>query len=188
MNGHDRISRKLARSLIVWIGSHVEPADRDWLAGMRAELEVIDGSLAQLSWAAGALPLLWRPYRLDLIRFALGIAAIVVANYAYPRFATARPIELFFFAQQLYLPMVGIVVARTTGRVLAGTVIGIDVSLIGFGVLHALGYGSPYATMLLATGNPGIYLEILFFTAVGAAFGTLGAVAGLRAPRQAIIS
>ena len=167
--------RKFANSLTAWVERHADPADRVWIAAIRAELDVIDGGLAQLRWAAGAVPVLWRPYRVDLFRFMLCIAAVVVANYAYPKFATARPVELFFLVQQLYLPVVGILAAHATRRVLAGTVIGIAVSLLGFGVLYALGYGSPEATTLLASGGSGIYVQVLFFAIVGAAFGTMGA-------------
>lgn len=188
MSGEERAARKVARSLLLWVERHADPADRQWIGGMRAELEVIDGSLAQLSWAAGALPLLWRPYRLDVVRFALCIAVVVVANYAYPKFATSRVVELFFFAQQLYLPAVGSVAAHATRRVLTGTVVGVVVSLLGFGVLHALGYGSPDATRLMANGSPGMYIQILLFALVGAAFGALGAVTLLRTSRQAIVS
>lgn len=155
---------------------------------MRAELDVIDGDLAQLRWAAGVVPLLWRSYRADILGFVFCTAVVVVANYLYPKFATARPVELFFFAQQFYLPMIGILVARVTRRVLAGTVIGIALSLLGFGLLQVLGYGSPHATTLLANGSPSIYLEILSFALVGAAFGTLGAGVILRSSRQAAIS
>jgi hypothetical protein len=106
------------------------------------------------------------------------IAAVVVANYTYPKFATARPVELFFFAQQFYLPVVGILAVRARGRVLAGTAIGIGMSVLGFVVLHVLGYGSSDATILLANGDPKIYIQILFFVIIGAAFGTAGASVG----------
>ena len=169
---------KMARYLIALVERYAEPSDREWIAAMRAEFDVIDGGLAQLRWAAGALPVLWRPYRVDFLRLMLCIAAVVVSNYTYPTFATARPIELFFFAQQFYLPVVGIVTAHATGRVLAGTAIGIGMSGLGFVVLHVLGYGSPDATVLLANGDPKIYIQILFFAIIGAAFGTAGASVG----------
>ena len=188
MSGADRLLGKGARSLIAWAERYAEPAEREWIGAMRAELDVIDGGLAQLRWAAGVVPLLWRSYRADILRFAVCTTAVVVANYAYPKFATARPVELFFFAQQFYLPVVGIFVARATRRVLAGTVIGIAMSVLGFGVLHVLGYGMPNATTLLANGSPSMYLQILFFALIGAAFGTLGAAAGLRSSAHAVIS
>jgi hypothetical protein len=172
---------KLARSLIAWVERYADPADREWIGAMRAELDVIDGGLAQLRWAAGAVLVLWRPYRVELLRFTLCIAAVVAANYWYPKFAIGRPLELFFFAQQFYLPVVGILAAHATRHVLAGMLIGIAVSLLGYGVLYTLGYGSPDATLL---ANPGssIYVQLLFFTIVGAAFGTAGA-ATVRFPK-----
>jgi hypothetical protein len=169
---------KFARSLIAWVERHADPADREWIRAMRAELDVIDSGLPQLRWAAGAVLVLWRPYRLDFLRLILCIAAVVVANYSYPKVATARAVELFFFAQQFYLPVVGILSAHATRRVLPGTMIGTALSLLGFGVLQALGYGSPDATTLLANGGPSLYAQILLFAIVGAAFGTAGASIG----------
>jgi hypothetical protein len=167
--------RKLARALIAWVERYADPADREWIGAMRAELDVIDGGLAQLRWAAGAVLVLWRPYRVELLRFMLCIAAVVAANYWYPKFAIGRPFELFFFAQQFYLPVVGILAAHATRHVLAGMSIGIGVSLLGFGFLYALGYGSPDATTLLANPGSSIYVQLLFFMIVGAALGTAGA-------------
>jgi hypothetical protein len=108
---------KMARYLIWLVERYADPVDREWIAAMRAEFDVIDGGLAQLRWAAGAVRVLWRPYRVDVLRFMLCVAAVVVANYTYPKFATARSVELFFFAQQLYLPLVGILAANSTRRV-----------------------------------------------------------------------
>jgi len=166
---------KMARYLISLVERYADPADREWIAAMRAEFDVIDGGLAQLRWAAGALVVLWRPYRGDFLRLTLCIAAVVVANYTYPKFATARPVELFFFAQQLYLPFVGILAANATGRVLVGTAHGTGVSLLGLGVLHALGYGTPDVAGLLAIGGASVYVDVLFFAIVGAALGTAAA-------------
>lgn len=45
---------KVARALIAWVERYADPADREWIGAMRAELDVIDGGLAQLRWAAGA--------------------------------------------------------------------------------------------------------------------------------------
>ena len=173
--------RRMARYLIWLVERYADPVDREWIAAMRAEFDVIDGGLTQFRWAAGAVRVLWRPYRVDFLWFMLCVAAVVVANYSYPKFATARSVELFFFAQQFYLPVVGILAAHATRHVLAGMLIGIAVSLLGYGVLYTLGYGSPDATLL---ANPGssIYVQLLFFTIVGAAFGTAGA-ATVRFPK-----
>jgi hypothetical protein len=177
---------KMARYLIWLVQRYADPADREWIAAMRAEFDVIDGGLAQLRWAAGAVRVLWRPYRVDFLRFMLCVAAVVVANYTYPKVATARSVELFFFAQQLYLPVVGVLAANSTRRVLAGTVHGTGVSLLGLGVLHALGYGTPDASGLLAIGSTSIYVDIVFFAIVGAALGT-AAAAAVRFPRNGAI-
>jgi hypothetical protein len=178
MSGETVILGKVARALVTWVERYADPADREWVEAMRAELDVIDGGLAQLRWAAGAVPVLWRTYGIDVLRLMLCTAVVVVANYTYPKFATARPVELFFFAQQFYLPVVGILAVRARGRVLAGTGIGIGMSVLGFVVLHVLGYGSSDATILLANGDPKIYIQILFFVIIGAAFGTAGASVG----------
>jgi len=171
---------------------------------MRAELDQIDGGLAQLRWTAGVVPLLWRSYRVDIVRCMVCVTAVVAANYSFPKFVVtfdvffindgtntwtrvADPVELFFFAQQFYLPVVGILVARATRRLIPGTVIGIGLSLLGLGVLHALGYGTAMAPMYLANGSPIMDVEILFFALVGAAFGTLGATVGLRTSREAVV-
>jgi len=177
---------KMARYLIWLVERYADPVDREWIAAMRAEFDVIDGGLAQFRWAAGAVRVLWRPYRIDFLRFMLCIAAVVVANYTYPKFATARSVELFFFAQQLYLPLVGILAANSTRRVLLGTAHGIGVSLVGLGVLHALGYGTPDAPGLQALGGAGIYVDVLFFAIVGAALGT-AAAAVVRFPRNGAV-
>jgi hypothetical protein len=174
---------KMARNLISLVERYADPADRVWIAGMRAEFDVIDGGLAQLRWAAGSVLVLWRPYRGDLLRFTLCIVAVVVANYTYPKLATARSVELFFFAQQLYLPVVGILAANSTRRVFMGTVHGAGVSLLGLGILHALGYSSPDASGLIAPGGASIYVDVVFFAIVGAALGT-AAAAAVRFPRN----
>jgi hypothetical protein len=177
---------KMARYLIWLVERYADPIDREWIAAMRAEFDVIDGGLAQLRWAAGAVRVLWRPYRVDLLRFMLCLAAVVVANYTYPKFATARSVELFFFAQQLYLPVVGILAATSTRRILGGSVHGTAVSLLGLGILHALGYGTPDASGLLAIGGASIYVDVLFFAIVGAALGT-AAAAAVRFPKNGAI-
>jgi hypothetical protein len=198
-----RLLQKVARSLISWAERSADPAEREWIQALRAELDLIEGGHAQLRWAAGVMPLLWRSYRADILRSIVCVTAVVVANYAYPKFVVtfqvffvndgtntwtrvADPVELLFFAQQFYLPVVGILVAQATRRLLPGTVIGIGLSLLGLGVLHALGYGSPSATMALANGSPSMNVEILFFALVGAAFGTLGATVGLHTSRRAV--
>jgi hypothetical protein len=177
---------KMARYLISLAERYADPADREWIAAIRGEFDVIDGGLAQLRWAAGSVLILWRPYRVDFLRLMLCIAAVVVANYAYPKLATARPVEMFFFAQQLYLPVVGILAAYSTRRVLMGTVHGTAVSLLGLGVIHALGYGTPDAPGLLAIGGASIYVDVVFFAIVGAALGT-AAAAAVRFPRNGAI-
>jgi len=154
---------KMARYLIALVERYADPSDREWIAAMRAEFDVIDGGFAQLHWAAGSVLVLWRPYRGDFLRFTLCVAAVVVANYTYPKFATARSVELFFFAQQLYLPVVGILAANSTRRVVVGTVHGTGVSLLGLGVLTALGYGTPDASGLLAIGGSSTYVDVVFF-------------------------
>ena len=204
MSWATRLLGEVARSLIAWAERSADPAERVWVRAMRAELDLIDGGLARLGWAAGALPVLWRAYRVDILRCMVCVTAVVAANYSYPKLGTfqvffvnsgtntwtriADPVELFFFAQQFYLPVVGILVARATRRLLPGTVIGVGLSLLGFGVLHALGYGSPNATTVFVNGGPSLYLEILFFAVIGASLGTLGAVAGLGFSRRAVIS
>ena len=179
---------RMARYLIWLVERYADPVDREWIAAMRAEFDVIDGGLAQFRWAAGAVRVLWRPYRVDFLRFMLCIAAVVVANYTYPKFATARSVELFFFAQQFYLPLVGMFAARSTHRVLAGTVLGVAASLVGFAVLFGLAFGGPDVTALLESGNLSTYLQILFFAVIGGAFGTLGATTIVGSSRRALAS
>ena len=204
MSWTTRLPGKVARSLISWAERSADPAEREWIGAMRAELDQIDGGLAQLRWTAGVVPLLWRSYRVDIVRCMVFVTAVVAANYSFPKFVVtfqvffvnggtntwtrvAAPVELFFFAQQFYLPVVGILVARATRRLVVGTVIGIGLSLLGLGVLHALGYGSASGPTAFAHGSPSVYVEILFFALVGAAFGTLGATVGLRTSRDAVV-
>jgi hypothetical protein len=212
MSWTTRLPGKVARSLIAWAERSADPAEREWVQALRAELNLIDEGLAQLRWATGVMPLLWRSYRADILRWIVCITAVVVANYAYPKVPTVcqvffgaqvvqvffansdgnwtpldcGKIELFFFAQQLYLPVVGILVAQATRRVLAGTLIGMGLSLLGFALLHGLLEGSLIAKTVLATGVASSYMQILFFALVGAALGTLGASAGLRISTRAI--
>jgi hypothetical protein len=204
MSEPNRPLGKIAKSLMAWAERHADPAEHEWIGAMRAEVDVIDGGLAQLRWAAGVVPLLWRSYRVDILRSMVCVTAVVAANYSFPKFVVtfqvffindgantwtrvADPVELFFFAQQFYLPVVGILVAQATRRLVPGTVIGIGLSLLGLGVLHALGYGSASAPMAPANGSPSMYVEILFFALVGAAFGTLGATVGLHTSREAVV-
>jgi hypothetical protein len=203
MTWSTRLLGRLARSLLAWTERSAEPAEREWIRALRAELDMIDGGLARLSWAAGALPLLWRAYRADILRCIVCVTAVVAANYSYPKFVTsfqvffvntgtntwtrvADPVELLFFAQQFYLPVVGILAAHATRRLLAGTVLGLGLSLLGLGVLHTLGYGSASAPMALANESPSTYVKIVFFALVGAAFGTLGATVGLWTSRHTV--
>jgi hypothetical protein len=188
MNGATGFPGRVARRLITWAEQNADPAGREWIGAMRAELDAIDGGFAQLRWAAGALPILWRPYRGDAARFLLGIATVVVVNYSYPKLTTARPLELLFFAQQFYLPLVGMFAARSTHRVLAGTVLGVAASVVGFAVLFVLAFGGPDVTALLQSGNLSTYLQILFFAVIGAAFGTLGATTIVGSSRRALAS
>jgi hypothetical protein len=184
MSWATRFPGKVARSLISWAERSADPAEREWIRAMRAELDQI----------------------VDILRCMVCVTAVVAANYSFPKFVVtfqvffindgtntwtrvADPVELFFFAQQFYLPVVGIMVAQATRRLLPGTVIGIGLSLLGLGVLHALGYGSASAPTetAFAHGSPSVYVEILFFALVGAAFGTLGAMVGLRTSREAVV-
>ena len=52
-----RFPGKLALALITWAERYADPAEREWIGAMRAELDAVDGGVAQLRWAAGALPL-----------------------------------------------------------------------------------------------------------------------------------
>lgn len=177
---------KMARWLMTWVARNADPTQREWADAMLAEFEAIDGGLAQLTWAFGGLRLLWRPYGEDAVRMLLCIAAVVVSNYAYTKFATARPITLFFFAQQLYLPLLGSLAYRATRRPWVGAWIGMAASLLGFVVLHILGYGSTGAAGQFASGNPGIYMQMLLFAVIGVAFGTAGSIVNGYGRRDAI--
>jgi hypothetical protein len=42
-----------------WIAARVDPARRDWVEAMRAELCAIDGGWNRLAWALGGFRLLW---------------------------------------------------------------------------------------------------------------------------------
>jgi hypothetical protein len=212
MSWATKLPGKVARSLIAWAERSADPAEREWVQALRAELDLIDGGPAQLRWATGVMPLLWRSYRADILRWTVCVTAVVVANYAYPKvptvcqvifgtsvgkvfFATSdgtwtpvdcSKMELFFFAQQFYLPVVGILAAQATHRVLAGTLIGMGLSLLGFAVLHGLVDGGTNPTMTLANAGSSVYMQVLFFSLVGAALGTLGATVGLRTSTRAV--
>ncbi len=171
MSWTTRLPGKVARSLISWAERSADPAEREWIGAMRAELDQIDGGLAQLRWTAGVVPLLWRSYRVDILRCMVCVTAVVAANYSFPKFVVTFQVFL----------------AQATRRLIPGTVIGIGLSLLGLGVLHALGYGSASGPTAFAHGSPSVYVEILFFALVGAAFGTLGAMVGLRTSREAVV-
>ncbi|MEA2662048.1 MAG: hypothetical protein QOH08_1620 [Chloroflexota bacterium] len=167
---------KTARWLMTWVARNADATQREWADAMLAELEAIDGGAAQLMWALGGLRLLWRPYGEQAVRMLLCIAAVVVSNYTYTKFATARPITLFFYGQQLYLPLLGMLAYRATRRPWVAALTGITASLLGFVALHILGYGTTGAASQFATGSPGMYVQIVLCVAIGAAFGTAGSV------------
>jgi hypothetical protein len=167
---------KMARCLVTWVARNADATQREWADAMLAELQAIDGGAAQLVWALGGLRLLWRPYGEQAVRMLLCIAAVVVSNYAYTKFATARPITLFFYGQQLYLPLLGSLAYRATQRPWVGALTGAAASVLGFVALHILGYGTTDAASQFATGSPGMYVQILLCLVIGAAFGTAGSV------------
>lgn len=203
MNGATGFPGRVARTLITWAERNADPAGREWIGAMRAELDAIDGGLAQLRWAVGALPVLWRPYRGDFALFLVCVVAVVLLNYSYPKLVTARPVEVLFFAQQFFLPLVGMVAARSTRRVLAGTVLGAALSLVGFCVLFVGAFGGLDLTelvknALVMNGTQGVYVQeqgawrlagdlrcISFFAMIGAALGTLGATTIVSSSRRA---
>jgi hypothetical protein len=63
----DRIATLAALRLLAWVGKHIDPAQQLWLAALRAELDAIDGGLAQLVWAAGGLRLIWFERRRHMV-------------------------------------------------------------------------------------------------------------------------
>ncbi len=51
----DRMAAATARRLLAWVARRLDPARQIWLEALRAELDVIDGGIAQLVWAVGGL-------------------------------------------------------------------------------------------------------------------------------------
>src|SRR5437870_1510236 len=63
----ERIAAAIARRLLAWIAQRVDPAQQLWLEALRAELDVIDGGIAQLMWAVGGLRLIWFDRRQHMV-------------------------------------------------------------------------------------------------------------------------
>jgi hypothetical protein len=185
-DGGELMFEKMARWLMTWVARNADATQREWADAMIAELEAIGGGAAQLMWALGGLRLLWRPFGEQAVRMLLCIAAVVASNYAYTKFATARPITLFFYGQQLYLPLLGMLAYRMTRRPWVGALTGISASLLGFVVLQILGYGTTGAASSFATGSPGVFVQILLCVVIGAAFGIAGGVVNGDGRRAAI--
>src|SRR5438876_242831 len=63
----DPMAKAAARRLLAWVAQRVDPTRQTWLEALRAELDMIDGGIAQLVWAVGGLRLLWLDRRQHMV-------------------------------------------------------------------------------------------------------------------------
>ena len=63
----DRLAKAAARRLLAWVARRVDSTQQTWLEALRAELDAIDGGIAQLVWAVGGLRLIWLDRRQHMV-------------------------------------------------------------------------------------------------------------------------
>jgi len=77
-NFRDRMAAAVARTLLAWAAGRVHPAHREWIEAMRAELDEIEPGGAQLRWALGGVPLVWRDTLVRIRRLAFPVLALML--------------------------------------------------------------------------------------------------------------
>ena len=63
----NRLAKAAARRLLAWVARRGDSTQQTWLEALRAELDVIDGGIAQLVWAVGGLRLIWLDRRQHMV-------------------------------------------------------------------------------------------------------------------------
>jgi hypothetical protein len=97
LDGLNRLAARLARAVLAWTTGRVDAARRPWLEALAAELDEIDGGLAQLAWALGGLRVLWldRRRHLAAATYRCGPDALLVATAAALLALTVRTVDLY---------------------------------------------------------------------------------------------
>jgi len=81
----DRVCAAAARGVLVWAAARLDPTRRPWIEAVRAELDLIEGGVAQLTWAVGGLRLVWSERRIrgmGKVRTTWGWTRLVAAVLA----------------------------------------------------------------------------------------------------------
>jgi len=130
-------SSGLARAFLARAAAHLEPADRVWIEAIGAEIDAIDGRVAQLAWAAGGLRLLWAFGRRDMagpLRFWLW-ASCHGAVLGFMVLTSALPDVSILPMTLLYCVAAGFLTGLWTGRAEVAGMVGGTTALISACVL-----------------------------------------------------
>ena len=147
----------VARALLAWAAARLEPAERAWIEAIAAEMDAIEGRVAQLAWAAGGLRLLWTYGRRDMagtLRFWLwaschgAVLGFLVLTSALPDVSIV-PVTL------LYCVAAGFLTGLWTGRAEVAGMVGGTTALIGacvlflaIGVIHRASLDTPWPVIV----------------------------------------
>ena len=112
----DRMAKAAARRLLAWVAQRVDPTRQTWLDALRAELDMIDGGIAQFVWAVGGLRLLWLDRRQHMVN----------ATYRY------GPVLLHGLEAALFVGLVWSLMQHY------GSLVGILLELAGLGLVVAV--------------------------------------------------
>ncbi len=178
----------VARTFLAWAAAHLEPADRAWIEAIVAEMDAIDGRVAQLAWAAGGLRLLWTYGRRDMagpLRFWLwaschgAVLGFLVLTSALPDVSIV-PLTL------LYCVAAGFMTGLWTGRAEVAGMVGGMTALIGacvlflaIGVTHRASLDTPWPVIVAA-----LAVAVPTFAALGFIGGVIGGA--IASPVEAI--
>jgi hypothetical protein len=168
----------VARRFLAWAAAHLEPADRAWIEAIAAEMDTIDGGVAQLAWAAGGLRLLWTFGRRDMtgaVRFWFwaschgAVLGFMVLTSSLPDVSIV-PVTL------LYCVVAGFLTGLWTGRAEVAGMVGGTMALIAacvlflaIGVTHRASLDTPWPVIVA-----GLAVAVPTFAALGFIGGAIG--------------
>jgi hypothetical protein len=200
----DRAATRAARGLLAWSARHVDPSRRGWIVAMRHELHEIEGGWARLAWTVDGLRVVWlasdpsgeRPRHEWPESWIVAAGSAPLGLLAWIAFLThpnleQTPAEILFCFLTLYFYSAGFLSGRRTGKVGPGSWAG---AACGFtfgavvcahmivmaatnGVHESIRSGAPDQVAIAWSG-------LVFFLALGAICGALGARQAIRAHRQ----
>jgi hypothetical protein len=177
----DRVAASASERIINWIAKRVDPAHKQWVEAMHAELYAIEGGWRKLTWVLGGVRLAWSlgrkrggvhgQVRLPAVGSVCVSGAILGVGFwfMFTRgfWPTPRTLAAFEGALALYLFATGFLAGPVTKGFVAGGLIGVTSGVLG--VFSGFVMDSPIVWI-----NPLFYV---FAGVTGAVCGGLGAVA-----------